>query len=141
MKSLTHVFFWSLKLVTAFRASGSPRFLPRSSCLLSSKGKGEKWDLRGFFQRERPFALLDNSDFILLFFKGQSLPFSQGSFDGEGNEGCGGSFYFPCIYQLNFLNTTWLLKKGSSSVRGKVGRTVFFGVSCLDQSRQTMCFF
>ena len=88
------LFFWSLKLVTAFRASGSQRFLPGNSCLLAPKEKGEKWDLRGFSQRERLSALLD--DFILLCFKGQSLPFSQSSFHREGNGGWRrGSFHFP----------------------------------------------
>ena len=66
MKYLSCVFFWGLKLVTAFRASGSQRFLPGNSCLLAPKEKGKKWDLRGFSQRERLSTLLD--DFILLCF-------------------------------------------------------------------------
>ena len=115
MKSLSCVFFWGLKLVTAFRASGSQRFLPGNSCRLAPKEKGEKWDLRGFSQRERLSALLD--DFILLCFKGQSLPFSQGSFHRQGNGGWRReSFHFPLHLPADSWITPGCFKKGSSLV-------------------------
>ena len=62
-----------LELFTGWQATCRSVW-PGNSCLLAPKEKGEKWDLRGFSQRERLSALLD--DFILLCFKGQSLPFS-----------------------------------------------------------------
>lgn len=115
MKSLSCVFFWCLNLVTAFRASGSQRFLPGKSCLLAPKKKGEKWNLRGFLQKERLSALLDN--FILLCFKGQSLPFSQGSFHREGNGGWRReSFHFSLHLPADSWITPGCFKKGSSLV-------------------------
>lgn len=129
MKSSAHVFPWGLKLLIAFKASGSLMFLLGSSCVLFPKGKEENWGLIGFSQRERPFTLLGDYDLLLLFFYGWNLPLTQGSFWGLGREWTWmwESFNLFYIYQM----TSWIylvvgLIKETFCLGGKVKNTVCF---------------